>query len=184
MRLQILHGPSGSLSPLPDAVIWRTCLRDIGFVDGDDESDLPAGVDRLDDAPAYALLLEVVCGLRSPLAGETQVMGQFKAFVKALGSDGDRVRRLAQRVLTDAREIRTDHLQGLGARAYGSQVKRHVRGCRVVALIGAGALATEIAPALADAADVHAWNRAVLADPGRRSGVGGTGRSRRGGARR
>ena len=125
--------------------------------------DLPPHVDRLEDAAAYALLLEVVCGLRSPLAGETQVMGQFKAFVKEVGPGDDQVRRLAQRVLTDAREIRTEHLQGLGARAYGSQVTRHIRGCRVVALIGAGALATEIRPALADVAEVHQWNRATLA---------------------
>ena len=163
MRLQILHGPAGSVPALPDGAVWRTCLRDIGFVDADDDVDVPVGVDRLADASAYALLLEVVCGLRSPLAGETQVMGQFKTFVKELGPDTDLVRRLAQSVLADARQIRTEHLQGLGARAYGSQVRRHLRGARVVALIGAGALAAEIAPALAEAAVLQQWTRAAIA---------------------
>lgn len=166
MRLQLLHGAPGSLPASPDLAVWRTCVREIGFLDAFDDVEVPADVDRVEDADAYALLLEVVCGLQSPLPGETQVMGQFKQFVSALGPEGDRVRRVAQRVLTDAREIRTVHLQGLGARAYGSLVRQYVRGSAVAAIVGTGALAQEIAPAVADVAEVQTWDRAAQAAAG------------------
>ena len=164
MRLHLLHGPPGSLPADLNAIVWRTCLRDIGFLDLDDDADVPAHVDRLENEAAYTLLLEVICGLRSPLVGETQVMGQFKQFVNSLGDDAEPVRRVAQDLLRDARQIRTDCLQGLGARAYGSLVRKHVRSCEVVAVIGSGALAAEITPAVTEAvADVHQWRRATLA---------------------
>jgi glutamyl-tRNA reductase len=164
VRLHLLHGPPGSLPAEVNAIIWRTCLREIGFLDVEDDPDVPAHVDRLEDEAAYALLLEVICGLRSPLVGETQVMGQFKEFVKSLGDDAEPVRRVAQDLLRDARQIRADCLQGLGARAYGSLVRTHVRSCEVVAVIGTGALATEITPAVTEAvAEVHQWSRATLA---------------------
>ena len=35
---------------------------------------------RFHDEAAYAHLLEVICGLGSPIVGETEVMSQFKAF--------------------------------------------------------------------------------------------------------
>ena len=164
MRLHLLHGPPGSLPEGLTPIVWRTCLREIGFLDLDDDREVPAHLDRLEDEAAYAMLLEVICGLRSPLVGETQVMGQFKQFVSSLGDAADSVRRVAQDLLRDARQIRTDCLQGLGARAYGSVVRKHVRSCEVVAVIGTGALAAEITPALNEAvAEVHQWSRATLA---------------------
>jgi glutamyl-tRNA reductase len=167
VRLHLLHGPPGSLAPDETLIVWRTCLREIGFPDAGDDIAVPAGVDRLEDEAAYALLLEVVCGLRSPLAGETQVMGQFKAFVNGLGHDAEPVRRVARQVLRDAREVRTDCLQGLGARAYGSLVRQHVKSCEIAAVIGTGALAAEITPALTEAvSEVHQWNRAALTGAG------------------
>ena len=36
------------------------------------------------DGDAYRLLLEILCGLQSPMLGETQVMGQFKSFLSSL----------------------------------------------------------------------------------------------------
>ena len=69
---------------------------------------------------AYRLLLEILCGLRSPMVGETQVMGQFKAFLASLDREHAWVNRVGQRLLTDARDVRTRHLQGLGSRSYGS----------------------------------------------------------------
>jgi glutamyl-tRNA reductase len=172
VRLEILHGTPGSLPASSDLAVWRTCVREIGFLEAGHDVDVPAGVDHLEDAAAYALLLEVVCGLQSPLAGETQVMGQFKQFVSALGPEGERVRRVAQRELTDATENRTVHLQGLGARAYGSLVRQQVRGAAVVALIGTGALAREIEPAVADVAQVHTWDRAAQANAAARPRIG------------
>jgi glutamyl-tRNA reductase len=97
------------------------------------------------DADAYALLLEVVCGLRSPLAGETEVQSQFKVFLSSLDPIGDRdLLQLGQRVLADAKAIRSRHLQGVGVQAYGPLAAEFVPGGRHVVLLGTGALASEL----------------------------------------
>ena len=101
------------------------------------------------DAEAYALLLEIVCGLRSPLVGETEVQAQFKAFLASLDRRRDApLLRLGQRVLADAKVIRQRHLQGFGAHSYGPLVARHVPEGRRVILVGTGALAAEVAGSL------------------------------------
>ena len=94
------------------------------------------------------------------MVGETQVLGQFKAFLATLGHDQAWLGRLGQRLLGDAREIRTKYLQGLGSRSYGSAVRRHLSACRHAVLIGTGKLAQEVLPFLADEGrTVDHWGR-------------------------
>ena len=166
MALEIVHGEPGNALIPPGAATWRTCLREIAFFD----QCQPAGrSDRgqsavtphcLTDGDAYRLLLEVLCGLQSPMVGETQVMGQFKAFLAALDGEHAWLGRLGQRLLGDAREVRTRYLQGLGSRSYGSAVRRHLTGCRHAVLIGTGKLAQEVLPFLADEGrTVDHWGR-------------------------
>lgn len=164
MTLRLIDTPRGTSAPdVPDAVTFLTCLRQITFLDTRQDCGLHANV--LEDGAAYAHLVEVVCGLHSPMAGETQIQGQFKQFLDGLdtGVHGD-LKRLGQRVLGDAREIREAHLRGLGSRSYGSAVRRHVRDIPRVALIGAGTLAREIHEYVDDDHDVDVWTRARLSD--------------------
>jgi glutamyl-tRNA reductase len=94
------------------------------------------------------------------MLGETQVMGQFKTFLASVERDQNWLYRLGQRLLTDAREIRTRHLQGLGSRSYGSAVRRHLEHTQHTVLIGTGKLAGEILPFLADdGRSVDQWGR-------------------------
>jgi len=153
--------------PIPSGtLVWRTCLREVAF--GEDPEDISTNSDDarpLVEGDAYRLLLEILCGLQSPMLGETQVLGQFKAFLAALDRSHGWLNRLGQRLLTDAREIRTQHLQGLGSRSYGSAVRRYLTTCRHTVLIGTGKLANEVLPFLADEGrTVDQWGRAV--DPG------------------
>lgn len=139
--------------------VWRTCLRTIEFLDAD-AHERPRGEVVLEDAEAYGFLLEVVCGLRSPLAGETQVHGQFKAFADSLHRVRDgQFHRLAQDLLADAKTVREAHLRGLGSRSYGTAVRRQVRDCERIALIGAGALASEVRQYLLPEHPVDQWSR-------------------------
>ena len=55
-----------------------TCVREIAFVDS--RAAVPSGATILHDEDAYAHLLEVICGLDSPMVGETEVLHQFKVF--------------------------------------------------------------------------------------------------------
>jgi glutamyl-tRNA reductase len=94
------------------------------------------------------------------MLGETQVMGQFKSFLSSLGREQAWLTRLGQRLLADAREVRTQHLQGLGSRSYGSAVRRYLNEVSHVAVIGTGKLAQEIMPFVADdGRTVDQWGR-------------------------
>jgi glutamyl-tRNA reductase len=154
----LIHQTPGAAPCPPGAALWQTCLREVLFV-----HDLPP--DTLDgrvvtDEEAYAVLLEVVCGLRSPLAGETEVQAQFKAFLSSLDPALDRdLLRIGQRVLADAKSIRQRHLQGVGVVAYGALTARFVPSGRRVVLVGTGALAADLAAALAGNHPIDSWGR-------------------------
>jgi glutamyl-tRNA reductase len=168
VRLRLIHRSLGA-SPVPSgAILWRTCLREVVFLtdgtDSDERGDAQAPV--VTDAEAYALLLEIVCGLRSPLVGETEVQAQFKAFLASLDRWRDApLLRLGQRVLADAKVIRERHLQGFGAHSYGPLVARHVPKGRRAILVGTGALAAEAADSLTTAGHaIDRWGRRAADD--------------------
>lgn len=161
MALSIVNQPPGD-SPIPaGAPIWRTCLREVWFAEeAGKRSSLDRGPAPIVEGEAYRLVLEILCGLQSPMLGETQVMGQFKSFLASLGGEQAWLRRLGQRLLADAREVRAQHLQGLGSRSYGSAVRRYLDEVSHVAVIGTGKLAQEILPFLADdGRSVDQWGR-------------------------
>jgi glutamyl-tRNA reductase len=161
MALAIVNREPG-LQPLEAGLpVWRTCLREVVF--SDDLGDMREG-NPLFEGDAYRLLLEILCGLQSPMIGETQVLGQFKTFLASI----EHVRqqnwlyRVGQRLLADAREIRTAHLQGLGSRSYGSAVRRFLEHARHTVLIGTGKLAGEVLPFLADdGRTIDQWSRTL-----------------------
>lgn len=139
---------------------WQTCLRRIQFLNRFENSALieaaesdkmvPATVEVYRGKEAYGFLLEVICGLNSPLLGETAVMGQFKEFCSHAKFPntpwGWFLRQLTANVSVDAKRVRHAHLQGIGSQSYGSLVRQHVKGVPTVAVLGAGKLAREILP--------------------------------------
>lgn len=154
--LVVIHdhaGPEDSL-PTADSLRWQTCLRRIVLLNqaerkflqqsAREDSEVYRGKD------AYHFLLEVICGLRSPLIGETEVMGQFRDFCAKAKfpptSWGWFLRKITADLMVDAKRIRHRHLEGLGTRSYGGLVRQHLKGIPSVALIGAGHLASEIVP--------------------------------------
>lgn len=158
MHLSIVHRPLDACAPSETGIVWRTCLREVRFVDRTSAGRASA-VDVVEGEDAYALLLEIVTGLRSPLAGETEVQAQFKAFLASLDPDAHGwVTAVGQRVLADAKRIRHEHLQGLGAHSYGPLAAAHVD-ARRVAVVGAGALAEEVVAALPSDVDLDIWSR-------------------------
>ena len=159
MRLSLIHQSPRS-RPLPEnCTIWRTCLREIAFVD-DLPRDAVPGSGWLTDGDAYGLLVEIVTGLRSPLIGETEVQAQFKAFLASLdGTQHAKLLKLGQRVLGDAKTIRQRHLQGFGAHSYGRLALRHIPDHADVVLVGTGALAKDVRGVLDARRLVAQWGR-------------------------
>ncbi|MBW3563326.1 MAG: hypothetical protein KY459_01200 [Acidobacteria bacterium] len=152
--LAVVNGQPGRNfdAQLEHALVWKTCLREIAILDSHklNREDL-----RPDDAvyvrqDGYQFLLEVICGLHSPLVGETEVMGQFRNFA-VHAANGPAARCTApwmQRLIADAKKVRTNHLTGLGGRSYGQLAQRHLAGCPTIVILGAGYLVQETIPSL------------------------------------
>jgi len=146
---------------------WQTCLRRIIFLHQTELSLLNHLPDHLMNIyrgqQAYQFLLEVICGLHSPLLGETAVMGQFRTFRASAEFTPTTWGRFLQKLITDllvdARYIRHQHLEGLGSQSYGSLVRKHLQSSKRIALLGTGSLAKEILPWLIDDAEVRVFYR-------------------------
>lgn len=159
--------PHGS-SSVP-GLTWETCLRSITLV----SPEVPALINAVDgevfrEGDAYRFLLEIICGLHSPILGETEVFGQFKVFAKQWVKAEPHKASLVQRLFADAKAIRTRHLAHLGSQSYGGWLKKNVRE-NTVHILGAGQLAREILPYLVKAGKsvtVHVREPARAAFPG------------------
>ena len=133
-------------------MLWQTCLRKIAFGASDSmgEIKIEAGDQILAGEDAYRFCLEVICGLHSPLVGETEVFGQFKnaadSWVIPAGPFGLEMRRFIRSIIEDAKKIRSAHLSDLGSQSYGSLLRRELRGVGELTIVGAGHLTGEILP--------------------------------------
>ena len=141
----------------PTNLQWQTCLRRVVFLHESEPltfADKP-GTEIYYGREAYQFLLEVICGLHSPLVGENAVMGQFRTFRNTAEFPntewGNFLRKMTTDVLVDARQVRHRHLQGLGSQSYGSLIRKHLKGQSSVAVLGSGSLAREILPWLTEA---------------------------------
>jgi glutamyl-tRNA reductase len=99
---------------------------------------------------AYRFVLEVISGLHSPIFGETEILGQFRAFLKRpqSGTEEDvmRFRPWSLFLLEDAKSVRHNHMCGMGNHSYGSILRKWTRDKGSACLIGTGQLAQEILP--------------------------------------
>jgi glutamyl-tRNA reductase len=163
--LIVLHHPKKTGGNWPVAINgleWHTCLRRITLLHKSESATLiptlPEGAEIYEGQAAYNFLLEVICGLRSPLVAETAVMGQFKEFCASarfpMNEWGAFLRRLTSDLLVDAKRVRSRHLEGLGSQSYGGMVRQHLKGVPSVVVLGAGQLAEEILPWIAGKTDV------------------------------
>ncbi|MBK24903.1 MAG: hypothetical protein CME70_12965 [Halobacteriovorax sp.] len=137
-QLQILHTkPEQTIQLEPGYIEWKTCLRSI-FFGKNLSSPTHSGVH------AYRFLLEIVCGLHSPLIGETEILCQFKNFIKE--NPKTITPKISQKIIKDAKYLRTKYLKNYGSQSYGSYaLKKSAPHDRII-IFGAGSLAQEILP--------------------------------------
>jgi glutamyl-tRNA reductase len=128
--------------------IWATCLRSLLFTKPDQgEQIAQLNDDYYVGAEAYRFLLEVVCGLHSPIVGETEVFGQFKLFIEEWLHKQPQHSVLAQKVLSDAKAIRSEYLSNLGNQSYGSWLRKNLKE-NTIHILGGGHLVQEVLPYL------------------------------------
>lgn len=150
--------------------LWQTCLRQIALTDEAHLNSARAGLSDDDEIyrgdSAYRFLLQVICGLHSPLVGETEVYGQFKNTVSAFQIPktpmGTLLKRVFRNLFEDAKRIRQAHLEELGSQSYGSVLRKELKGMKRIHIIGAGQFVRDILPWIAkDGTEVHVHARDV-----------------------
>ncbi|MFN8845484.1 MAG: hypothetical protein ACK5V3_18365 [Bdellovibrionales bacterium] len=149
--------------PVP---IWRTCLREIGFFDFQQFDQYKKNIHREDEIfhgeSALTFLVEVICGLHSPVLGETEVQGQFKDFLASENLNTPlplELKTFTQDILRVVKIIRSEHLSQLGCHSYGSWVRQHSRKFNHIGIMGSGHLTGEILPWLKKKKWVHLMAR-------------------------
>lgn len=147
------HGHRGFQGASDQSLVWKTCLRQIAFFPADTDLPLEEGDEVYTGSEAFAFLLEIICGLRSPIVGETQIFGQFKEFVTASTLVQNamtlQLRGFFQSLIQTAKSLRAEHLVGLGSQGYGSLIRKLSKQDQAVSLLGSGKLVAEILPWLA-----------------------------------
>lgn len=141
-------------------ILWRTCLRQMAFGSRKWERCWrPVAEDSyFEGEEAYRFCLEVICGLHSPMIGETEVYGQFRDFfnhcIIPKNVWGTNFERLIQRIYSDAKLVRHHYLRNLGSHSYGGVARRFLKNLDEIHFIGAGNLVSEMLPWFAKRARV------------------------------
>ena len=99
---------------------------------------------------AYTFLLETLCGLRSRLMGENEIVGQFRQAFKSFLAMENRDKMLIpvfEKLLKDGKEVRTHHLKDISQLSYSGLARqclqRKIKTGPVVVL-GSGQLASDL----------------------------------------
>jgi glutamyl-tRNA reductase len=99
---------------------------------------------------AYLFLLETICGLKSKLIGENEIVGQFKDAYKIYASStlkDTKLLLILEKLFKDAKDIRTQYLIGISQKTYASLTRRHLvqraKASHIV-VVGSGAMAEDL----------------------------------------
>jgi glutamyl-tRNA reductase len=137
--------------PLGVGPAWATCLREMAFL-ADDVSQVELhsvkNIEIYRNEEALLFLLETLCGLKSPILGETEVMGQFKSYLSQI-DESHVLRRdtsLLPFLMSTVKEARTGFLSATGSLGYGQIVRRWLKDHSDVVLWGYGNLGVELWP--------------------------------------
>lgn len=99
---------------------------------------------------AYLFLLETICGLKSKLIGENEIVGQFKEAYQMYSQStlkDTKLLLILEKLFKDAKDIRTQYLIGISQKTYASLTRRHLiqrAKAEHVVVIGSGALAEDL----------------------------------------
>ena len=159
----------------PTCKLWRTCRREIAFLDQEELADIViAPSDQVYfDRDAEEFLVQVLCGLKSPLVGETEVFGQFKQWWSQLPKDDFKSRFDAkiQSVYSIVKKVREESLYGLGSQSYGSYFRKKLNQLKAeskinsqglkIDFIGSGQLVAEMLPWVQKEHSYRIWARDI-----------------------
>lgn len=141
--------------------VLRTCQRTlmVGFNEGPKNliqkaGDLQLVQEEFLGDKAYEFLLETICGLKSRILGENEIVHQFKEAYNAFlehDQPNRHIQGILEKLFKDAKKIRTQHLRELGLQTYAGIVRKimmdKLAGTNFdtpVLILGSGQLAEDI----------------------------------------
>lgn len=140
-------------------LMWETCRRQIFFSEEmlTQSLQLSSADELYRGLDAEQFLVEVLCGLKSPLLGETEVFGQFKNWWQHLDNPTfkNKFSPRMQQIFSIVKKVREEALCGMGSQSYGSLLRKKITDrsvnlspdqIPVIDFIGAGQLVEEIVP--------------------------------------
>lgn len=153
--LKLWHQPieleNQLLSPMivdnSSVLLWETCRRKIYFY-LDETGFLADGRGFKNGLEAETFLLEVLCGLHSPVIGETEILGQFRQFINN-NSNHAWVQKFQPRMqvwFSQIKAVREKYLYNFGSQSYGGYLRRVLQNYNHVQIVGAGSLVEEVLP--------------------------------------
>jgi glutamyl-tRNA reductase len=153
--LKLWNFSSGTLQDeelMSNAFVLRTCQRTLVLayeIYPFHHTELPKH-ELVEGNDAYLFLLETICGLKSKLIGENEIVGQFKEAYKIYASStlkDTKLLLILEKLFKDAKDIRTQYLIGISQKTYASLTRRHLiqkAKAKHVVVIGSGALAEDL----------------------------------------
>lgn len=131
--------------------VLRTCQRTmvLSFDDFPFQNQLPDH-QLVSGADAYLFLLETICGLKSKLIGENEIVGQFKEAYQIYAAStlkDTKLLHVLEKLFKDAKDIRTQYLIGISQKTYASLTRRHLiqkAHAEHIVVVGSGALAEDL----------------------------------------
>lgn len=149
--------PGGTCEDMPpDSIIIHTCQRTImaGFCHQkkhDSRQEIYYGTS------AYKFLLEVICGLKSKILAEYEIVAQFKNayhhyLTQAPNHKNGNLIKVVEKLFKDSKEIRTKYLLGISHESYAGITKKILKQnfsslnteIPQITILGSGKLAEDI----------------------------------------
>ncbi len=168
-NLRLLHLSTQAILSNEDAdlFILRTCQRTLvlGFGERPNAAlkDREHLIEDLQGAKAYSFLLETICGLKSKVLGEYEIVAQFiQAYADYVQIENrlPALMQILEKLFQDAKTVRSRHLLEIGSHTYGGLARKLlIRHCPEqkgrVLIMGSGKLAEETLKLLTRRFDVY-----------------------------
>lgn len=106
--------------------------------------------EKITGEQAYIYLLEIICGLKSRLVGENEIVNQFKVAYQDFMNQETRhsgIVKLLEKLFQDAKDIRSKFLIGISQKSYASIARRTLireHHAEEVLILGSGILAEDM----------------------------------------
>jgi len=165
-QLQLLNFPPQAQVVLPsdwDCFVLKTCQRHLVLTLSQDKS-IAAQLSPSDfyrGEEAYQFLLEIICGLQSQLLGENEIVHQFKqSYAEYLEQreTNSAISPIIEKLLMDAKKIRTAYLSGIGQKTYAALTRKkvlHHGPVDKILIMGSGNLAIDLINQFKKRADIY-----------------------------